>query len=366
MSKLLTGILLCFIAFNSIGQVDNDEMHKRFLQYLEMEKVDSIYNSYLEIDENNEAYEQALLYRNQYGWALNKIEQLKNDIPAILKLPNHSHEMAYERIFRPQKFPPTEWNRFYEISLELEKSFEINSVEFREILGIKTKLEFITRNDNALLIDLPKLLELLNSDSNAYSAMLWQYGNLLIRNDEDTKAQKVFEKGLKLNLDGDFLKSLIRIYSDNKEFEKLISYEEQILSDSSGVLLFNLAEAYLKSDEINKAEKYFNLFISKIEYVDYEPYVKIEYDNTVYHVSPSQLEILGNFYFERDNQLSCKFYENAAKIISNSNEERFFKKQLMAVNDKAQKKRMTEQFEKHKREQQNLLVRINKKIEKCK
>jgi hypothetical protein len=331
-----------------------------------MEKVDSMYNSYLETNENNEAYEQALLYRNQYGWALNKIEQLKNDIPAILKLPAHTHEMAYERIFRPQKFPPTEWNRFYEISIELEKSFEDNSIEYREILGIKTKLEFLTRNDKALLIDLPKLLVRLNNDSEAYSAMLWQYGNLLIRNDEKIEAQKIFEEGLKLNTENDFLKSLIRSYSADREFEKVIKYEDQILRDSSGVLFFNLAEAYLNSNEVNKAKKYFNLFTSKIEYIDYEPYVKIEYDNTVNHISPSQLEVLGDFYFESEKELACKFYGYAAKIISDSNEEMFFKKQLMAVKDEVQKKDMIDKYEKYKREQQELLMRINKKIEKCK
>lgn len=273
--------------------------------------------------------------------------------------------MAYERIFEPQKFPPTEWSRFYEISIELEKSFEVNSIEYREILGIKTKLEFLTRNDKALLIDLPKLLELLDKDSEAYSAMLWQYGNLLIRNNEKGEAQIIFEKGLGLNSKNDFLKSLIRLYSENKEFKKVTKYEDQILNDSSGVLLFNLAEAYLNGNERNKGEKYFNLFISKIEYIDYDPYVKIEYDNTVYQITPNQLEILGDFYLERDKELACKFYSSAVNILSNSNDEMFFKKQLMAIQDEVQKKELVEKFESYKKEQKELLLKINKKIEKC-
>ena len=105
MRKLLFGILFLTLNLASFGQQNTDELHKRFLQYLQIKKVDSIYNSSLKQDKNDE---ETLLYRNHFGWALNKTEQLKKDIPAILELPSHSMEMAYERIFRPQKFPPSE------------------------------------------------------------------------------------------------------------------------------------------------------------------------------------------------------------------------------------------------------------------
>jgi tetratricopeptide (TPR) repeat protein len=234
MKNILPIILLCIFAQNSLGQADNAEMHSRFLQYLKMEKVDSIYHSHLNITPDDEGYEEALLFRNQNGWALNELEQLKKDIPAILQLPEYAHEMAYERVFRPQKFPPAEWNRFFEMSNELVKFFDTSSIEYREILGIKTKLEFITRNDSALLLDLPKLLERLNMDSEAYSAMLWQYGNLLLRSNNKKEAEKVFESGLNLNSKGDLFSSLIHLYSSNNDFEKIIKYEHQILEDSSG------------------------------------------------------------------------------------------------------------------------------------
>ena len=362
MIKILLGIFLFSLTISTFGQHETDKLHNKFVKYLKIEKIDSIYNSSLKKDENSE---QALLYRNQFGWALNKVEQLKKDIPAILKLPTHSSEMAYLKIFRPQKFPPTEWNIFYEISIELEKHFESNPIVSKEILAIKTKLEFLTRKDKALLIDLPKLLEKLNNNSSAYFAMLNQYGNLLIRNNEKTKAQKVFEKGLQLNSDEYFLLGLIQLHSNNKNYEKVISYEQQILSDSSGIMLYNLAEAQMKNNNRKKADKYFRLLISKFKYTDYEPYVQLEYNNFSYSLQPFQLETLGDFYFKIEKQLAYEFYEKALKILSNTNDI-FFKKQLMAIQDETEKKKMIEKFEKNKIEQQELLNRINNKLKKNK
>jgi len=362
MRKLLQGILIVILSQNTFGQHETDKSHERFIKYLEMEKVDSIYNSSLKKDDHNE---KALLYRNQFGWALNKVEQLKKDIPSILELPLYSGEMAYESVFSPQKFPPTEWNRFYEICIELEKHFESNAIIYREILGIKTKLQWLTRNDKGLSIDLPKLLEKLNTNSDAYPMMLFHYGNLLIRNGENLEAQKVFEKGLKLNLEGDFLNSLIQIHANDKDFEKVISYEEQILGDPSGVLLYNLAEAQLKKNNRKKADKYFSAFISNFEYINYYPYVKIEFDNTVHHVEPVELELLGDFYVTSNEELACKLYDNANKILSDSNEERFYKQQMMTIQDETVKKKMIEEFEKHKIEQQELQGRIINKLKNC-
>ena len=184
----------------------------------------------------------------------------------------------------------------------------------------------------------------------------------MIRNDKTSEAEKVYEKGLRLNPERNFLKSLILIYSNNKYFEKVISCEEQILGDSSGILLYNLAEAKLKKNNRKHADKYFGSFISKFKYINYEPYVQIEYDNTVHHVEPVQLELLGDFYVTSNNELACKFYENAVKILSSSNEQMFFKKQMMAIQDERKKKEMIEKFEKHKIEQQKLLDRINIKL----
>jgi tetratricopeptide (TPR) repeat protein len=366
MKTILLRTLFCLLALNSFGQSDTDKLHSRFLHYLKMEKVDSIYNSFLEVKENDIGYEKALLYRNQNGWLLNKTEQLKKDFVAILKLPSHSHQMAYVRIFRPQKSPPSEWNRFLELSIELEKSFDPKSTEYRELLGIKTMLELITRNNEALLLDLPKLLERLDKNSKAYSSSLWQYGTLLIRNGNKKEALKVYEEGANLGPDTKFLKSLMRLYSENKDFKKVLKYKEKILADSSGVLLYYLGEAYSEKGENETALEYFTRFTSEFEYSEHEPDVAISYENTVYHLTEIQLEKLGDFFLELDKKQSCKFYEYAKRIIQNSNEERFFKKQLMAIKDENQKKAFIEKHETHKKEQVKVLTRISKKAESCK
>ncbi len=357
---------ICLSSICSFGQVENAALHEKFLQYIKSEKIDSLYHSYLKVNEADQRYEDALLFRNQYGWALHELEQLKKDIPAILQLSKYSSDMAYEKIFRPQKFPPSEWNTFLEMATELEKHFASNPNEYREILGIKTMLEFITKNDNALKKDLPKLIELLRKDSDAYSMMLWQYGNLLIRAGSIHEAISVFDKGWNQTADIKFLQSLIQLYSVNKEYEKVINFENQIYKDSSGILFFNLAEAYYNQNNLKNAEKHFKYFIEKFKLIDYNPFIQIEYDNTVYNVSPVQLELLGDFYLKKDKKSSCEYYRLASKIINNSSEDKFFQKQLISVKDEEQKSIMTSKFEKHKEEQLVLLNRLEKKLNECK
>ena len=259
MKKIHALFSIFLFSICSFGQMDNDGLHEKFLQLLKKEKIDSIYYSYLKVNEGDQKYEEALLYRNQYGWALHELEQLKKDFPAIIKLSRYSNEMEYEKTLHLQRFPPSEWNNLLELATELEKHFESKPIEHREILGVKTMLEFITKNDSALILDASKLLKLMSKNSEAYSMMLWNYGNVLIRTDNNKQAINVFEKGLNQTTNIRFLHSLVRLYYFNKEYEKIISFENQINNDSSGILFFNLAEAYLKQNNIEKAEKYFPL-----------------------------------------------------------------------------------------------------------
>ena len=366
MKKIHALFSIFLFSICSFGQMDNDGLHEKFLQLLKKEKIDSIYYSYLKVNEGDQKYEEALLYRNQYGWALHELEQLKKDFPAIIKLSRYSNEMEYEKTLHLQRFPPSEWNNLLELATELEKHFESKPIEHREILGVKTMLEFITKNDSALILDASKLLKLMSKNSEAYSMMLWNYGNVLIRTDNNKQAINVFEKGLNQTTNIRFLHSLVRLYYFNKEYEKIISFENQINNDSSGILFFNLAEAYLKQNNIEKAEKYFKHFTEKFKRIDYEPFVQIEYNNTFYQVWPSQLEIIGDFYLKKAKNMSCEYYLLATKIINNPSEDKFFKKQLLAVKDEKQKSKLMSKIEKNKEEEKKLIERLEKKLNQCK
>lgn len=364
MKKLTSVLLLLAISICSFGQSEELENHELFLKYLEMEKVDSIYHVYLKVTASDDNYEEALLFRNQYGWALNKTEELKKDIPAIIQLSGHTHQMAYERIFRPQRLLASEWNRFYDMAQELENAFDISSNEYREVLAIKTKLQFLTRNNTGLLEDLPKLLNLLDSGSNEHTVMLLQYGNALYGSGQMEMAKKIFENGPSSN--PSFLWTLINIYSNDKNYTEIINRKDQILVDSHGIKLYDLGFAYLETGNRKEASKYFSIFISKFEYNKYEPVVRIKRDNYVHSITAEQLEKLGDFYFSTDTALSCKMYNDAISVLNTPRNNFFLEKQITAMTDEVKKKEMRNQLEEMKKEKEALLKKIKKKVKRCK
>src|SRR6187431_59441 len=195
MKKYMSVVLwsLCSI-FISMGQNDDAKQHEAFNYIMKKDKVDSMYTIYSKVGPSDKDYMAALFFRNQFGWALGKTSQLKKDIPAILSLPGYSKEFAYSRVFRPQKFPASEWSRFYYISDTLCQYFSKDPLIYKELLGIKTMLEFLTKKDAELLIDLPVLSSMLDTTSEAYSSLMWEYGNVLLRTNQREKAFLVFEK----------------------------------------------------------------------------------------------------------------------------------------------------------------------------
>jgi len=366
MRKYIILISVCFFSSFSFGQNEKEEKHAAFSKYLKDHKIDSLYNSYLKVKKGDPQYEKALLYRNQYGWALNELEQLEKDIPALLTLITKDKQMSYSKVFQPQKFPPFEWDRFYNMSVALDQHFDTSSIEHREMLGVRTQLEFLTGNDLALKTDLPKLLKLLSKDSDAYSSMLWQYGNLQLRIATKDDALATFEKGWNQTGEHAFLESIVQLHSKNKDYVKVIQLEKDILIDSLQILFFNLGEAYSQKNDIPKAKKYFDLFSKQFKFIDYEPYVQIESNDIVYDVAANQLETLGEFYSDKSKIRSCEYYQYASKIVHHSkNEERMFQKKLSAMTDEQQKKDWLEKYEEKKKERTEFSDRIDKKLAAC-
>lgn len=367
MKHCFTLSLFIFLAISASAQDKTEEMHRYFLLYLQEEKIDSLFTEFSKIGPGDEGYEEALLYRNQYGWALGRIEELKKDIPAILGLPGYSTPLAYERVFRPQKFPPSEWDNFYTIADELEEHFKNTPRIQLEMLSVKTSLDFYANNTQSLLINLPNLISLLNKDSKAYPVMLWQYGSLLLRIDSTEAAWNILESGWNETADIKFLQSLIYSYSWNKKFDQIIDYEDQIQMDSSGSLYYPLGLAYLNKKDSIRAREFFDRYTSKFAFIEKPHNVQIEYNNHVYPVGPDQLEVLGDFYSALNKESSCVYYSYAAGTIENSNDEARFKRELSMIKDENQRTKMKLEFIEHQKEQQERLKRIQEKLQtECK
>lgn len=367
MKFFLVAGLCCVFISGLFGQVKDTAGHNSFMLYLKKTKADSVYNVYLQADEKSDAYKynQILRYRNKYGWLLGKVEQLKKDIPSILVRP-YADQMDYNVIFNPEDYPASEWPWFYETAIVLEKYFDEKSNAYREILGVKTKLQTLLKDDEALLKDLPKLLKLLDTESIHFSEKLLEYGNLLIKNNEREKGIGVFEKGLTLDREYLFLESLVILYSDNQEYKKVLEYEAQILNDHSIGLYFYLAEAYLILGDRDMASRYFGLYTAAFKFIENSAYVYVEYGDNLFVVTAQKMKDLGNFYCVEDNGRACNYYNYGLKIINDSDKrkKRLKRQQLVAYSEK-EREQLLVAYQEYEKELSQLLVEIQKQMDNC-
>lgn len=357
------------ISFYSCGQSNKGDFQYPDGKITDQKKADSIFELALDVQKSDDGYIEALLFRNEYGWQLGKVEHLKKDMPEILRQDEYKRELKYQEIFDPQKYPPKYWKGFYDVSKELKKHFEKGTPAYRENLAILTYLEILLNKKNELNNDLPELLSLINKKSDNYFTMLWQYGNLLISHNDYDEAEKVLEKGFnsqenKVNK-SDFAFTLINLYSINNTYDKIIEYEDYIIKDTSGTLMFYLGEAHFRKGNMDKAKKYFEFYESKLQREKHSEMLYTKNGMTMNPVRPFQLEVLGDFYSTVDKEKSCEFYNIGIKVLSQPKNDKFFQKQLKAIDDPEEKKRMISNREIFEQEQAELLGRIKDKSANC-
>jgi hypothetical protein len=358
-----------FSFFGLYGQSEKELLHEKFLQRMEKEKTESTYQDFRKVKNGDENYIAALVYRNNFGWALDKVENLKEDIPAILGLINFSAPGSYYKIFNPQKFPASEWSRFYDMSVVLLEYFKNDSASFREVFSIKVYLELIMRKDDELLRDLPSALSLFKNEKKFYTCLVREYANVLNRNGRQDEAELIYKNEYEKSGDFQFLNGLVKIYSFRKKYSNILSYSSEIQKDSVGVLLFQLAEAHLNVMDTLNARKYFDLYTSKI-IVDTNrnpmEVAIVDLNNNIYHnISPRDLEQIGDFYFMVRGSDYCKYYNWAKLLLNQSTEPFLMNKLLIAIDDEKQKKAMLDKMNQDKEESQKMLLRIEVKLQRC-
>src|SRR5690554_8071034 len=114
LNPILVIIALAF-CLRSLGQSNTVEFRYPLVKLHDIEQIDSIYNLALSVSKSDKNYKKALLFRNENGWDLNKVEQLKLDIPEILKQEEFSQIMSYLEIFKPFRSDPSKWELYLEI-----------------------------------------------------------------------------------------------------------------------------------------------------------------------------------------------------------------------------------------------------------
>jgi len=196
--------------------------------------------------------------------------------------------------------------------------------------------------------------------------MLWQYGGLLVRSDQFLEATNIYKKGWEETAEIDFLHSLVNQYSYAESYDKIIRIKEDIVKDNSNVLMFELGFAYLSKGDSLNAGIYFTTFTKSFKFVNHEPYVQIEYENTVSSIRPASLEVLGDFYSIYNNEKSCEYYSYAMKQLNTPKNDRFFERKLNIETDELKKQKLINKMKEYQLKQELLLNRIEEKYKACK
>lgn len=366
MNRILLIVGMLLLGVNLFAQSENDRMHEKFMEYLKVEKVDSIYNSKLNVEFGDTGYKEALIYRNKYGWVLKKTEQLKKDIPAILELPEYSDKLAYFNVFFIQEFPPSEWQGFFEVSSSIINSIDSSSIEYLTVIGVKVSVEFFMGKDSLLLKDMPILLSLLNKSSSIYNDMLLEYGNILNRNNLKDEAIAIYKIGLRKTNSIQFLQSLVHQYSEQGKYDEIISLKDAIIKDSSNVLMYDLGIAYLNRLDSSQAEICFEKFVNSFRVLSYHPFVQIEYGNTIQHIRALDIEKVADFYSLKNMEKACELYSNAAKILKNPGKGFLFEKRLSSQTNKEDRDKLLRKKEEYQLKNDKMLNRVQEKLKSCK
>lgn len=369
-SKFLLFVLIQFIVISACGESKKGVFAYPSSQISDDKIADSLYTLALSVDPSAPNYNEALLFRNQYGWQLNKVEQLKSDFPKILTLKEYSGELKYFEIFNPQMYPADSWQQFYEIAIKLKMHFKKGTSEYRENLAILVYLERLLNKDEPLISDLRELIDLLDINAENYFYMLFEYGMTQARCGNELDALTTFEKGFQktgnADLKSNFATALFNLYSLHKMYDKVLQHESYIISDTSGIALFYLGEAHSHFGNEKLAGQYFELFSSKFQTNEHNGSVYISSGNLVLPVRPIELEVMGDFFRTRNAEKSCGFYNLGIKILSQPNQDFFYKEQLDAIKDPLDKKKLEENYTKNQKEQNELLEQVTKKAKNCK
>lgn len=366
MKALLYSFAFCLIGLSAFAQ-SYEEAHAQFLRQVEERKVDSIYEVMLKADETNPEYKEILVARNQLGFLLNKTENLKEDIPAVLALPEFQDEGLYQRrVMNFQDLPPSEWSRFIDICGSLETHFKEDKRILREVLMLKTFLEFMSRKTDLFLEDMPKLMPLIEKGTEGYYGIQEYYAKALIKSGETEKGIDMLKENFRESNEPRHLHALMSSLAELEGHDAMIKYAINVKHDTTSGSQYFLGKAYLSKGKFDKAQTCFDLFTQKLEYDEREAnvYHKIGFGH--YSVDGRDLMILADFYAEANKEKACELYDFAFKVVSSDRRrERSFQRQMTHIFDEAQRKEIREDYEKDGHEREAIRKDVEEKLKGC-
>lgn len=359
---LLFIILGTSLTFNGyFAQIsEREEMQEKFQTYIEDEQLERKFNDYKKVKPKDDKYQKVLKERIKLGFILDDTKQLKRDINSL-----HSLSLPLEELiglFKPNRFPPSEWERFYSTVNTLKKEKIEDTTALIFITSLQGHLSLLLLEDKTTLNALQEL-ELIVEDSVFYSSyFLDHYINALIDNEKIDYAMEVLEQSYAKLKSAHILNRLIALYAEEKEFQKIINYSEEIKAENT-ISLFHLALSYENTKDEKKMYNSFENYARLFQFDD-GPFVFIKKGEEMYSVPPENMEKIGDVYYDLEPEAACKYYKLG--IVENEPTNYFtLEKFKLAISNDEKLEQLKLKLEKEDQQKAEIQERIKKKLEKC-
>lgn len=355
-------IPLLFIINNVFSQQDDrEEMRNNFQTYIEEEQLEKKFKDYKKVKPKDEKFQKVLKERIKLGYILDDTKQLRKDINALHTLSLSATEII--KLFKPERFPPSEWERFYATTNTLKTKTIKDTTALIFVTSLQGNLSLLLLEDQTTLKALQEL-ETLVGDSLFYSSFfLDHYINALLDNEKTEEAENILVSNYKKFKSEHTLNRLIALYYEEKEYDKIIAYSSAIKA-ANNLSLYHLALSY---EQTNEEEKMFDAFENYARLFQFEndAYVYIKKGSSNYLVPPKHLEKIGDIYFNIEPKAACKYYQLGVNENAPTNHF-MFERFKLAISDKEKLEKFKIKLEQEDQEKAAKQERIKKKLEKCK
>jgi hypothetical protein len=363
MKKLLIFITICILITSNgyYAQVsERQEMHEKFQTYIEEEQLERKFKEYKKVKPKDDKYQKVLKERIKLGFILDDTKQLRKDMNALHTLSLSTSEII--QLFKPERFPPSEWERFYATTKTLKAKTIKDTSALIFVTSLQGNLSLLLLEDETTLNALQEL-ETLVSDSLFYgSFFLDHYINALLDNEKIEEAEEILVSNYKKFESEHLLNRLIALYYEEKEYDKIIAHSSAIKA-ANNVSLYHLALSY---EQINKEEEMLDAFENYARLFQFEndAYVYIKKGSSNYLVPPKHLEKIGDIYFTLEPKAACKYYKMGIND-SPSSSLLMLEKFKIAVSDQEKLDQFKTKLEEEDQKKAATQERIQKKLEKC-
>ena len=143
-------------------------------------------------------------------------------------------------------------------------SFDSSHSNYNSIIFLKSQCHWELRDYQSLKKDMEFLLKNPDKNSPNYASLLNMYGLSLQNTGDNEKAKAVFKNGYDETKDQILLLNLLAEYNDSGEYEKTITYENELNTDTMGILYYLIGTGFFEVQELVKAKIYLSKYVGKL------------------------------------------------------------------------------------------------------